>query len=145
MKSAKCHFTMEFLGISMSGNFNTVERLQNRQRPDRFISHALIEVRRFKNLPFFCNSGVLLDLSLAGFKLEFTGEVEARAGDRFWLSIPLSPLGIVGPSRLICRIEVRWYDSKRRRIGGVFMELNRLQQTIIEQVIESLRDRSKPI
>jgi hypothetical protein len=99
-------------------------------------------VRKFKNLPFFCNSGVLLDLSLAGFKLEFTGEILSKAGDRFWLNIPLAPLGIVGPSSINCKIEVRWYDPKRRRIGGVFMQLSRIEQTIIEQVIESLRERS---
>jgi hypothetical protein len=122
-----------------------VDRPDARQRPDRFTSHALVEIRKFKNFPFFCHSGVLLDLSLAGFKLEFTGEEVAQAGDRYWLCIPLGPLGILGPSRLLCRIEVRWYDPKRRRIGGVFMELDRLQQTIIEQVVESLRERKAPL
>jgi len=110
-------------------------------RPARFTSHALAEVRKFKFLPVFCYSAVLLDISLGGFKLEFTGDVQATPGSQYWLSIPLSPLGIYAPSRLMCRAEVRWFDSKRHRIGGVFMEISKKEQLIIEQIIDSLRKR----
>jgi hypothetical protein len=110
-------------------------------RPARFTSHALAEVRKFKHLPFFCHSAVLLDISLGGFKLEFTGEAMTKPGEQYWLSIPLSPLGIYAPSRLICRSEVRWFDDKRHRIGGVFMEATKKDQMIIEQIIDSLRKR----
>lgn len=110
-------------------------------RPARFTSHALAEVRKFKYLPFLCHSAVLLDISLGGFKLEFTGEVNATPGSQYWLSIPLSPLGIYAPSRLMCRAEVRWFDARRHRIGGVFMEITKKDQLIIEQIIDSLRKR----
>ena len=110
-------------------------------RPARFTSHALAEVRKFKHLPFFCHSAVLLDISLGGFKLEFTGEVMTKPGEQYWLSIPLSPLGIYAPPRLIYRSEVRWFDDKRHRIGGVFMEATKKDHLIIEQIIDSLRKR----
>jgi hypothetical protein len=111
----------------------------NLKRDDRFTSHALVEVRKFKLLPFFCNSAVLLDISLAGFKLEFTSEIVAKPGDQYWLHIPLSPLGIYSPSRLICRAEVRWFDEQRFRIGGVFVSLSKNDRMIVEQVISSLK------
>ena len=51
-----------------------------KNRESRFVSHAIVELRKFKHLPFFCHSAVLLDLSPSGFKLEFTGETQCRAG-----------------------------------------------------------------
>ena len=119
---------------------------QNNQRPDvnrdpRFTSHALVEVRKFKHLPFFAESAVLLDLSIAGFKLEFTGEVESKVGAQYWLSIPLRPLGIMSPARLFCRAECRWYDEARFRIGGVFLNLPKEDRLILEQVLEALREK----
>ena len=110
-------------------------------RPQRVTSHALVEVRRFKHFPFGCHSAVLLDISLGGFKIEFTGEVESRAGQQYWLSVPLQPLGIYSPVRLICKAECRWFDPNRFRIGGVFMSLTRTDRLIIEQVLETLRSR----
>ncbi len=111
----------------------------NSSREDRFVSHALVEVRKYKLLPFFCDSAVLLDISLAGFKLEFTSEVVAKPGCQYWLTIPLSPLGIYSPSKLTCRAEVRWFDEQRHRIGGVFIDLSKSERMIIEQVITSLK------
>jgi len=125
----------------VSQNLAKNQQNSSTARPARFTSHALVEVHRFKNLPLFRHSAVLLDISTGGFKLEFTGEVQATAGKRYWLSIPLSPLGIFAPTRLVCRVEVRWFDAERYRIGGVFMEITKKEQLIIEQVIESLRRR----
>ncbi len=110
-------------------------------RAVRFTSHALVEVRRFKHLPFQCYSGVLLDISTGGFKLEFTSEINVKPGTTYWLSIPLGPLGIYAPKKIVCLIECRWFDSKRYRIGGVFMKLSRTEQLIIEQVIDTLRTK----
>jgi len=121
-------------------NSNSDKRVQ---RPERYISHALVEVRRFRFLPFFCSSAVLLDLSMAGFKLEFTGNDVVHPGQRYWLSIPLGPLGILGPTKLVNRIEVRWYDAKRRRMGGVLMDGDKTSSQIIQQIIETLRERGK--
>jgi hypothetical protein len=112
-------------------------------RAQRYISHALVEVRRFRILPFFCYSAVLLDISVGGFKLEFTGEIEVAPGNQYWLNIPLSPLGIYAPKRLMCRCECRWFDSSRFRMGGTFVDLSKTDHLLIEQVVSSLKSRGQ--
>src|SRR5690606_39765867 len=109
--------------------------------PQRFTSHALVEVRRYKHLPIFAHSAVLLDISLAGFKLEFTAEIAARPGSQYWLSVPLRPLGIYSPTRMTCKAEVRWFDDSSIRIGGVFMSLDKTDRMLIEQIIDALKGR----
>lgn len=111
------------------------------KRPARYLSHAIVEVRRFKHFPFFAKSGILLDISLGGFKLEFTSEVHSHPGAQYWLNIPLAPLGIFAPSRLLCQAECRWFDEKRFRIGGVFTELSQTDRQIMQHVIETLGAR----
>lgn len=110
-------------------------------RESRYPSHALVELRRFKHLPFKVHSAVLLDISIGGWKAEFTGDVRTRPGEQFWLSIPLTPLGIFAPARLMCRGECRWFDEKRFRVGGVFTQLATTDRHILEQVIETLSQR----
>lgn len=110
-------------------------------RDNRYASHALVEIRRFKHLPFGISSAVLLDISAGGFKAEFTGESRMKPGDQFWLNIPLTPLGIYAPARVICRGECRWFDEKRFRVGGVFKELDSTERIIVDQVIDTLRKR----
>ena len=110
-------------------------------RANRYASHALVEFRKFKHLPFGIHSAVLLDISLGGFKAEFTGEMRLKASEQFWLAIPLTPLGIYAPTRLLCRGECRWFDDKKFRVGGVFLQLTKTERHIIDQVIETLRHR----
>ncbi len=129
------HRTAQRLLVSQ----NTQSSANNRE--NRYASHALVELRKFKHLPFRVHSAVLLDISLGGFKAEFTGEVKARSGEEFWLSVPLVPLGIFAPTRLFCRGETRWFDEKRFRIGGVFLQLTKTDRHVLEQVIETLRQR----
>ncbi len=112
-------------------------------RAKRYVSHALVEIRRYKWLPFFCHSAVLLDISTGGFKMEFTGEVQATPGSQYWLYIPLSPLGISAPARLICHCEVRWFDEQRYRIGGTFVQLGKTDHMVIEQIVASLKTRGQ--
>lgn len=114
-------------------------------RQTRFVSHALVEVRRVKWLPFFARSAVLLDLSSSGFKIEFTSEVKNSPGDLIYLSIPLSPLGITLPKEICCEGAVRWFDPQRFRVGGVFQGLTDTDRHVIERVIEMLRSRGKSI
>ena len=114
-----------------------------RPRAQRYISHALVEVRRFKLLPFFCHSAVLLDISTGGFKLEFTGEVEVAPGNQYWLNVPLTPLGIPHPKRIFCLSEVRWFDRSRYRIGGTFLKLSNQDRLIIDQIVSSLKSRGQ--
>ena len=99
------------------------------------------ELRRFRHLPIGVHSAVLLDISLGGFKIEFTGDAVIKPGASFWLSIPLTPLGIYAPVRLMCKGECRWFDGKRYRLGGVFTELSKTERHIVDQVVETLRQR----
>lgn len=114
-------------------------------RAKRVASHALVDVRRYRSLPFLSHSGVLLDISVGGFKLEFTNEILVSPGQRFWLSIPLSPLGIYAPKKLVCQVEVRWFDALKFRIGGIFFNLTRTEALLIDQIVTSLsRDQIRP-
>ena len=108
-------------------------------REERYISHALAELRKFKKLPFFCRSAVLLDLSRSGFKIELTGEYQIIPGSQYWLNIPLNPLGIYSPQRLVARVECKWFDERRYRVGGIFLDLSQLDQLIIEQIVAAIR------
>jgi hypothetical protein len=113
-------------------------------RENRYTSHALVEFRKFKFLPLGIHSAVLLDISLGGFKIELTGDKKVAAGELFWLHIPLAPLGIYAPARLMCRGECRWFDTERYRVGGVFTGLSKTERLIIDQVVETLRQRRSP-
>ena len=62
-------------------------------RESRFVSHAIVELRRFKHLPFYCHSAVLLDLSPSGFKIEFTGETQVEPETFTGFKFPLLVLG----------------------------------------------------
>jgi len=121
----------------------TQENHNNSTRPARVTSHALVEVRRFKKLSLFAQSAVLLDISLAGFKLEFTGETAVKRGQQYWLVIPLRPLGIYSPEKLTVKAECRWFDAHRFRIGGVFMSLNKSERLIVEQILNALKGKNK--
>jgi hypothetical protein len=122
-------------------NANVTDADDKLKRDNRYPSHALLEIRQFKHLPFGIHSAVLLDISAGGFKIEYTGEVRTKPGRQFWLSIPLTPLGIYAPSRLQCKGECRWFDEKRFRVGGVFTSLTKADRLIIDQVIETLKRR----
>ncbi len=126
-------------GASGGSDFDATKTVVERQV--RFASHALVEIKPFRHLPFGIKSAVLLDISLGGFKVEFTGEARLKPGQQFWMSIPLTPLGIYAPSRLTCRGETRWFDNGKFRLGGVFMQLTRTERLIIDQVIETLKQR----
>jgi PilZ domain len=113
-------------------------------RENRYTSHALVEFRKFKFIPIGVHSAVLLDISLGGFKIELTGDKRVKSGELFWLHIPLAPLGIYAPARLMCRGECRWFDPERFRVGGVFTGLSKTERLIIDQVVETLRQRRSP-
>lgn len=113
------------------------------QRPDRFFSHAVIEVRRSKWLPFFFQSGILLDLSEGGFKIELMGELKVRPQDCFWLRLPLTGFGIRDLQKIDLNAEVKWVDEPNGRIGGVFKELDEDQKSVIKRILDNLANYSK--
>lgn len=108
-------------------------------RENRFMSHTLVEVKRFKWLPLGVYSAVLLDVSSSGFKAEFTGEHAVIPGNQYWLNIPLSPLGIYIPKNILCRCECRWFDHRRFRMGGTFVDISKKDQLLIDQIIAGLK------
>lgn len=115
--------------------------IQNRAK--RFLSHTLVELRQFKMLPIFCYSAVVLDISSGGFKLEFTGETVSVPGKRYWLHIPLAPLGISSPRTFSCLCECRWFDPKRFRMGGSFVNPSEHDVQLIEQIMNSIKTRGQ--
>ncbi len=52
-------------------------------------------------------------------------------------------MGIYAPKAFTARIEVRWFDQKRFRMGGVFMKISRNDQMVIDQIIQVLRERAQ--
>jgi len=113
------------------------------ERAERFTSHALVEVKKFRVWPFNIHSAILLDLSTTGFKLEFTGEYRPVPGRDYWIQIPLSPLGILAPKRLLCKGQCRWFDASKKRMGGMFTSITAQEKLIIEQVVETLRRKGR--
>lgn len=111
------------------------------ERADRFQSHALVELRKFRWFSWLQKSAVLLDLSQGGFKLEFTAPTTVRSGERLWLTIPLRPLGVMGPPAVVLRIEVKWFDQGRGRVGGIFIKSSPVERMLLAQVMENLRQR----
>lgn len=122
------------------------ESASDTNRPERFISHALVEVKPFKYLPFFVQSGILLDMSTAGFKAELTStNANFKSGDVLWMHIPMSPLGLRGIKDLVCKIEIRWFDQATQRLGGIFIDLEPLSQMLVEQIVARLRENGNQI
>lgn len=109
------------------------------QRDSRFISHALVEIKKSKLWPFGTISAVLLDISLSGCKVELTQDVTLKVGEQYWLSIPLSPLKIFAPEYLFLKMECRWFDEEKYRFGCVFMNLDLEQKDIIIRIINNAK------
>jgi hypothetical protein len=108
-------------------------------RPVRVISHALVEMRRHKWLPFGVSSAVLLDMSTTGFKVEFTGSVQCAIGDKFIMQIPLAPFGIKVPASVSCPVIVKWFDPDKMRVGGTFEDPSKAAQIYLDQIIEKVK------
>ena len=112
------------------------------QRPDRFFSHAFVEARKVRWLPIFCQSGILMDLSLNGFKIEIMGALKHKANDRFWLHVPLLAFGIHDLASIDFRAEVKWVDQDHSRIGGIFVDLDPNAKEIIERILLKISKKS---
>jgi hypothetical protein len=113
------------------------------QRPDRFFSHAVVELRKIQWLPIFCQSGILLDLSQAGFKIEVMGTVKNKANERFWLHLPLAAFGIQDLPNLSLRAEAKWVDHAQCRIGGVFVDVDSHSKDVIDRILARLAGKAQ--
>ena len=111
------------------------------ERAERYQSHALVELRKYRIFSWLYKSAVLLDLSTGGFKLEFTVPAAVRPGEKRWLTIPLRPLGVMGPPAVTLLTQIKWFDGGRGRAGGVFGRLTPVEQMLLAQVVENLHQR----
>ena len=110
----------------------------------RFASHALVEIKKYKWLPFNSKSGLILDLSLEGVKIEFNQSVKSNPKS-VWISIPLTPFGLSSPDKITCQVEVRWFDEKNSRIGGLFKNLSEKNKFIMSQIIQIMKAKGKTL
>lgn len=123
----------------MTPTNSTTPKHMPQERAERVMSHALVEIRPYRWLPFGIKSAVLLDLSSSGFKAEFTGTVQCKPGDHFFMQIPLLPFGIKAPASISCPVVVKWFDSNKMRIGGVFENVSNTTHVYLNEIIEKVK------
>jgi hypothetical protein len=114
------------------------------KRAKRVESHALVDIKTSTWNPFSTTSAVLLDLSWQGFKIEFVNQVKVKPGSKLSMSVPLASFGILAPSRLKLKIQVKWFDSRMMRAGGIFEPENHEQDYLIQKIIDVLTLRGSP-
>ena len=112
------------------------------KRAKRIESHALVDVKTSSWNPFATASAVLLDLSWQGFKIEFVNPTKIKPGARLTMNIPLAAFGILAPAKLKLKIQVKWYDARMLRAGGIFEPESHNQDYLIQKIIDVLTLRS---
>lgn len=111
-------------------------------RGERYNTHTYVTIQSNRFFSLTPMSGVLLDISSSGFKIELVGnKLSLEAGKRYWLSIPLHQLGVLSPSKLSLKIECVWIDQDKYICGGIFLETSTAQKELIESVIGILIER----
>jgi hypothetical protein len=108
------------------------------KRARRIESHALVDVKMSLWNPLAVSSAILLDLSWQGFKIEFVNGVKIKPGSRLTMSIPLASFGILAPAKLKLKIQVKWYDPRMQRAGGIFEPESHEQDYLIQKIIDVL-------
>lgn len=114
------------------------------KRAKRIESHALVDVKMSFWNPLSVASAVLLDLSWQGFKLEFVNSVKIKPGTNLTMNIPLASFGILAPAKLKLKIQVKWYDARMLRAGGIFEPESHEQDYLIQKIIDVLTLRGAP-
>jgi hypothetical protein len=117
---------------------------QPTKRAKRIESHALVDVKLSAWNPLAVASAVLLDLSWQGFKIEFVNPVKIKPGSRLTMSVPLASFGILAPAKVKLKIQVKWYDSRMARAGGIFEPESHEQDYLIQKIIDVLTLRGAP-
>lgn len=117
---------------------------QPTKRAKRIESHALVDVKTSVWNPLSVSSAVLLDLSWQGFKIEFVNPVKIKPGSRLTMTVPLSSFGILAPAKLKLKIQVKWYDPRMLRAGGIFEPESHEQDYLIQKIIDVLTLRGNP-
>ncbi len=117
---------------------------QPTKRAKRIESHALVDVKMSSWNPLATSSAILLDLSWQGFKIEFINPVKLKPGSRLTMTVPLSSFGILAPAKLKLKIQVKWYDARMLRAGGIFEPESHEQDYLIQKIIDVLTLRGAP-
>lgn len=107
-------------------------------RAPRFPSHALVDVRLSRWNPFSKASAVLIDMSVTGFKIQFVEKVQVKLGMRIHIGVPLEPFGLTSGGRLNLQGDVKWFDEKMMRAGGMFIDCADHDRLMIERIISSV-------
>jgi hypothetical protein len=107
-------------------------------REHRYPSHILMEIRRHKLWPFQSESAVLLDLSSKGFKAALVGQMIPKVDQTYWLTIPFAPFGLAPQGGVSCLISCVWWDSKERKMGGIFLDLSLEERHYLDRMIDVL-------
>ncbi|MCY4444247.1 MAG: PilZ domain-containing protein [Proteobacteria bacterium] len=109
---------------------------------DRHRTYILAELKKYRWVPLLSTySGVVLDISEAGVKVAFSGNVDVKPYSHYFVRIPLSPLGISKPRFFECKLEVKWFDQRNFRLGGLFINISDVQKSLLAKMVESV-DRS---
>jgi len=115
---------------------------KQKSRPERVISHALVELRKNRWWPFGVRSAVLLDVSQSGFKIEFTSTTSCTTGEKLLMEIPLAPFGIMAPASIVLGVQVMWFDATKMRCGGIFINTDPATVLFIQKIIEESKGLS---
>ena len=111
---------------------------------DRHRIHVLATIKKFKWMPFFGTySGVILNISDSGLKVSFSGEVYIKPFSSCSIKIPLTPLEINNPQCFQAKIEVKWFDTRNYRLGGLFLNLSNQQKQVLKKIITALEENDE--
>ena len=106
---------------------------------ERHRTHVLAELKKYKWLPFFSTySGVVMDINGSGVKVAFSGEIDVKPHTLYTIRIPLSPLGLTEPRFFECSFEVKWFDTRNYRLGGLFVNLSEQQRSVLDSVVKAV-------
>lgn len=118
----------------LSGDRGKVTRHEQRYK-----THVLAEIKKYKWLPFFSTySGVVMDINTSGLKVAFSGEIDVKPHTLYTIRIPLTPLGLKEPRVFECRFEVKWFDTRNYRLGGLFVNLSDQQRSQLAQIVSAV-------
>lgn len=109
-------------------------------REERHRTHILAELKKYKWIPFISTySGVVMDINSNGVKVAFPGEIDVRPHTLYTIRIPLSPLGMSEPRYFECSFEVKWFDTRNYRLGGLFVNLSEQQRLTLNSLVEATK------
>ena len=107
-------------------------------RAERHLTHLVVSIRKKSWLPIAWSTGVLLDISAGGFKIELVDNKLPTPGKNYWINLPLSQIGIAHPKKLGIKCRCIWMDKVKHIMGGSFIEQDAEQLDILEIVIAKL-------